>query len=324
MSAREFRWPFPMDGRSVTPEVVDAAWSAYRATGCESARETLLQRYIHLVRYMASRCGRTLPSTVDGDDLISAGLVGLLGAFDTFKPDLGTDFSVYALTRIRGSIVDFTREIDPVGRVTRRRLRQVARALGDLEQELGREPTDTETARRLDVPLGAFHELMARAVAAMALSLEAVESNADDDPDRASHPRIADGSLKDPLTGVIDSEVHERLTAQVNRLPRGQQLILHLHYVEALTFREVAMVMDISESRTSQLHSTALQTLRTRLANELPGLEGTVRTAAACLTESSRIAPRADVHAIVRRLPRAHRAAREDARPRRTAELLAG
>src|SRR2546428_13158677 len=174
------RWPFQSAGKAVRPEAVEAACKEYRSTGLPEARETLMQRYIHLVRYMAGRLGRTLPPSVEYDDLVLTGVVGFLGALDTFDPKHGTDFSVYALTRIRGSMVDFLREIDPIGRKTRRKLREVERTLADLEQEMSRPPSDSEAAARLGISMDNYHELLSQATAAMTLSLERVESEGDD------------------------------------------------------------------------------------------------------------------------------------------------
>src|SRR6266446_6874526 len=223
------RWPFQSAGKAVRPEAVEAAWKEYRATGSPEARETLMQRYIHLVRYMAGRLGRTLPPSVEFDDLVSTGVVGFLGALDTFDPRHGTDFSVYALTRIRGSMVDFVREIDPVGRVTRRKLREMERTLTDLEQEMSRPPSDSE---------------------------------GDDDGEPVTRAWIPDPATKDPLASLMDKDSVGRLAALVGALPPAHQLVLHLHYVEELNFRAIAMVMDISESRATQLHTAAVLALR--------------------------------------------------------------
>jgi len=122
---RPFRWPFQSVGKALPQEAVAAAWAEWQATRSPVARETLVQRYIHLVRYMAGRLSRALPPSIEIDDLVSAGAVGFVSALDSFDPSHGVDFSVYALTRIRGAMVDFVREIDPVGRITRRRLRAV-------------------------------------------------------------------------------------------------------------------------------------------------------------------------------------------------------
>ena len=256
------RWPFQSAGKAVRPEAVEAAWQEYRANGSPQARETLMQRYIHLVRYMAGRLGRTLPPSVEFDDLVSAGVVGFLGALDTFDPKHGTDFSVYALTRFRGSMVDFVREIDPIGRVTRRKLREVERTLADLEQEMSRPPSDSEVAARLGMSMDSYHELLSQATAAMTLSLERVESDGDDDGEPITRAWIPDPVTKDPLASLMDKDSVGRLASLVGGLSSAQQLVLHLHYVEELNFREIAMVMDISESRATQLHSAAVLALR--------------------------------------------------------------
>src|SRR5437016_14535702 len=120
------------------------------------------------------------PYTTLFRSLVSTGVVGFLGALDTFDPRHGTDFSVYALTRIRGSMVDFVREIDPVGRVTRRKLREMERTLTDLEQEMSRPPSDSEAAERPGISIDNYHELLNRARAAMTLSPGWVESGGDD------------------------------------------------------------------------------------------------------------------------------------------------
>ena len=256
------RWPFQSAGKAVRPEAVEAAWQEYRANGSPQARETLMQRYIHLVRYMAGRLGRTLPPSVEFDDLVSAGVVGFLGALDTFDPKHGTDFSVYALTRFRGSMVDFVREIDPIGRVTRRKLREVERTLADLEQEMSRPPSDSEAAARLGMSMDSYHELLSQATAAMTLSLERVESDGDDDGEPITRAWIPDPVTKDPLASLMDKDSVGRLASLVGGLSSAQRLVLHLHYVEELNFREIAMVMDISESRATQLHSAAVLALR--------------------------------------------------------------
>src|SRR5262245_23756358 len=198
------RWPFQSAGKAVRPEAVEAAWKEYRATGSPEARETLMQRYIHLVRYMAGRLGRTLPPSVEFDDLVSAGVIGFLGALDTFDPKHGIDFSVYALTRIRGSMVDFVRGIDPIGRVTRRKLREVERTLAELEQQMSRPPSDNEAAARLGISIDSYHALLSQATAVMTLSLERVESDGDDNGEPVTCAWIPDPMTKDPLVSLLN------------------------------------------------------------------------------------------------------------------------
>jgi RNA polymerase sigma factor FliA len=269
MPARTFRWPFQSAGRALPSEAVEAAWREWQATRSSVARDTLVQRYIHLVRYMAGRLSRALPPTIETDDLVSAGAVGFIGALESFDPVHGVDFSVYALTRIRGAMVDFVREMDPVGRVTRRRLRAIEQALADLQQELTRPATDDEAASRLGMSVDTYHGLLSQATAAMTLSLDRVETDGEDEGDPVTRPRVADPSTKDPLALLLDKDSGDRVSGHVAELSAAQQLVLHLHYVEELNFREIAMVMDISESRATQHHSAAVLALRARLRAEV-------------------------------------------------------
>jgi RNA polymerase sigma factor for flagellar operon FliA len=260
--SQTYRWPFETAGKALSGAEVDAAWSAYRTQPTPEARDVIVERYIHLVRYMARRLGRTLPPSVDSDDLVGAGIEGFLGAVERFDPNQGTDFSVYALTRIRGAMVDSVREIDPVGRTTRRRLREAGRAVAALEQDRGREISDAEAAEHLGLSMDRYHELMTFQAAGSPLSLERLEGGEEDNRGAASQGRLADHSEGDALGHVLDSERAYDVTALVSELPRAQQLVLQLYYVEDLNFREIAMIMDISESRATQLHTAAVRALR--------------------------------------------------------------
>lgn len=269
MATQAFRWPFQTAGRAIAPEAVEAAWREYRATHSATARDVLVQRYVHLVRYMAGRLSRTLPPTIEIEDLVSTGVIGFLAALDGYDPTQGTEFSAYALTRIRGAMVDFIRELDPLGRVTRRRLREMERTLTALEQELAREPSDAEAADRLGISVDAYHEMLGHATAAMTLSLDRVESEGEDEGDPVTRARVPDPRTPSAFEELAEKRQTDRVTALVGGLSSAQQLVLHLHYVEELNFREIAMVMDISESRATQLHSAAVLALRRR-AREAP------------------------------------------------------
>jgi RNA polymerase sigma factor for flagellar operon FliA len=262
---RAFRWPFQTAGRTLAPESVEAAWQRWRADRAPEARDVLVQRYIHLVRYMANRLSRALPPSIENDDLVSAGVMGFLAALEGFDPGHGVDFATYSLTRIRGAMVDFIREIDPVGRVTRRRLRALEQALTGLEQELSRAPSDEETSERLGVSLDEYHRLLSHATAASTVSLERVEGDGPDDAEGGRRARVPDRATPDPLARLLERDSAEQVADLVAGLSAAQQLVLHLHYVEELNFREIAMVLDISESRATQHHSAAVLALRARM-----------------------------------------------------------
>src|SRR5262249_27727327 len=148
------------------------------------------------------------------------------------------------------------------GRTTRRRLREAGRAVAALEQDRGREISDAEAAEHLGLSIDRFHELMSFQAAGSPLSLERLEGGDDDHRGAAAEGRLADHAKGDALVQVLDAERAHDVAALVSGLPRAQQLVLQLYYVEDLNFREIAMIMDISESRATQLHTAAVQSLR--------------------------------------------------------------
>lgn len=243
---------------AVDPAAVDAAWQEYGATRSEAAREVLIERYLHLVRYMARRLLGAMPFTVDADDLIAAGTMGFLSALEGFDPSHGVAFSTYALVRIRGAMVDFSRSSDPLGRATRRRFRAVATIASRLEGELGRRPSDSEIAERLGLSVETYRDVMAQALAASPHSLEALVHDGDDGGDALEGAAHVDHSSTSALGRLVDEEREAEVAALVAELSTPQQLVLHLHYVEELRFREIGMLMDISEARASQYHARAL------------------------------------------------------------------
>jgi RNA polymerase sigma factor FliA len=260
---RVFRWPFDTAGIAVRPEAVDVAWHRYRESGSPEARDVILDRYLHLVRYMVQRLVQSMPHSIEADDLVAAGTEGLLGAVDRFDPGQGTDFAVYALTRIRGAMMDFVRAMDPIGRVIRRRLRDAGRALSTLEQDLGHAASNAEAADRLGLSLDRYHGLRSLEAAGTTVSLDRVDDH-DDRHTASAGTSMIDLSEIDPLSRALASEQVRKLADLVAGLPPVQRLVLQLYYVEDLNFREIAMVMDLSESRATQLHTAAVRTLRAR------------------------------------------------------------
>lgn len=253
---------------AITEAAEEAAWRAWRFGRSAEARERLVRRHVHLVRYMAHRLSRTVPLSVELDDLIGAGAIGLLEALDTFDPARAARFTSFALTRIRGAMLDFLRALDPLGRARRGQLRRARAAAAALARELGRAPTESEVAAEIGLDLGTYRALVATAAASAPVSLDLPDDTRDDDPDDARKPlgaRVADPTAPDPLEHAETRQAAARLRARVAELPPGHQLILHLHYVEELNFREIAMVLDVSESRTIQLHAQALRALARRL-----------------------------------------------------------
>jgi RNA polymerase sigma factor for flagellar operon FliA len=245
-----------------TREDVTKIWQQFKAHGDEASRNTLLETYLPIVRYVAERIIEKLPQNVDVQDLMSAGIFGLADAIDRFDLSRGVKFETYCTSRIRGAILDELRAMDWVPRLVRARLHQLENAYLKLERELGRAPTDGELSRELGVSLegldGLLREVSAATVVAVCRrtlekddtlappTLETVEDKRDADPSRVAQKR----------------ELIEYITRGISR---KEKLILLLYYYEELTFREIGLTLGLSESRVSQLHSKILLRLRTQL-----------------------------------------------------------
>jgi RNA polymerase sigma factor for flagellar operon FliA len=236
-------------------------WRQYRATGEARLREQLVEDHLGLVKHVAGRLAGRLPRHVQVDDLVSAGLLGLLGALDDFDPDRSVDFVAYAALRIRGAIFDELRRLDWVPRGVRQRLRAAEQALEDLHRRLGRQPTDEEVAGTLGLDMEAYHRLLLDGVVLTPLS-------------GASGPRpdglallevLEDPDGGGPLAAAVVQERRALLGRLIDGLPERERQVLALYYYEDLTMREVGQVLSVTESRVSQLHTSAILRLRAAL-----------------------------------------------------------
>lgn len=233
---------------------VDQLWRRYKESGDKDARDRLVLQYSPLVKYVAGRVGSGLPSTVEQGDLVSDGVIGLMDAIEKFDVDRGLQFQTYAVPRIRGAIVDGLRASDWVPRSVREKIRDINTAQAALEHRLGRAPTDREVAGELDITVG---ELRKRYTETSYTSLVSAEASGIDD--FAPTAPAADGLDADDLP--------EGFLQAVRELPERDQVVVALYYWERLTLAEIGQVLQVSESRVSQLHSRATMTLRRKLAS---------------------------------------------------------
>src|SRR6266851_3111650 len=236
-------------------------WVRLRA-GDRSARDELVVRYAPLVKYVIGRMAISLPAAMDSDDVLSAGTVGLLHAIDRFDPDQGVRFETYALQRIRGAIIDTIRSLSPLSRGAGRRARLLDETAAGLAQRLGRAPTQEELARELNVDLAELGRLLLES-AHVIVSLDGASSGGDDDGEVQSLRDL----LHDPddaATDVVveENELVERLSSAIESLPPRDRLVLNLYYHEELTLKEISRVIEVSESRVSQIHTAAVMKLR--------------------------------------------------------------
>jgi RNA polymerase sigma factor for flagellar operon FliA len=242
-------------------------WQEYRKSGDQALRDRLILTYAPLVKFVAGRVGASLPAHVDEQDLVSYGLLGLIGAIERYDPGREIKFETFAMARIRGAIIDELRSLDWVPRSVRTRARQIERAIGTLEKELMRAPTDEEIAKKLgltdDELEESLHEISRSSVAA----LDELWSPSGSGGDQiALIDTIEDESGPDPEMSLEQSEVKEALAEAISILPEREKLVVTLYYYEELTLREIGEVLGVTESRVSQLHTKAILRLKAHLA----------------------------------------------------------
>jgi len=241
----------------------------FLATRAPDLREALILRYVPLVHFVLGRLGLTPSLATDYEDYASQGLMGLIDAVDRFNPSFGAQFSTYATQRVRGQIIDRLRAADWMSRTARRRTRDMQAAVNELWSRLQRDPTDDELAQHLNLDLAQLRQTLQDASRVM-VSLDAASG---DEPDASLHEVLADhehAENADPSETLADEELRGQLAAALHTLPKREQMMLSLYYVEELTLKEVGQVLELSESRVCQLHARAIMLLRAIMLDEPP------------------------------------------------------
>ncbi len=241
-------------------------WRRYKEDGDEGARERLVVAYSPMVKFVAGRLGAGLPSHVEDADLISYGLVGLIGAIERFEPERGIKFETFAMTRIRGAIIDELRSLDWVPRSVRSRAREIEAAQTKLEHELQRAPSEAELAAKLNMTEEELQSALLEIANSSVYALDELWTVSDSSGDQVSLlDTIADESAADPQEALASTEVKDLLTEAIGGLPEREQLVVALYYYENLTLREIGEVLGVTESRVSQLHTKAVMRLKSSL-----------------------------------------------------------
>jgi len=240
-------------------------WQRYRETRDPRLKEELIRRYIHLVRLVVGRMRLHLPSSLQAEDLEGAGIVGFLLALEAFDPERDVDFPTYAQPRIKGAILDELRKLDPLPRSVRQKTKEIERALASLEQELGRQPEDEEVAAYLGLDLQDYYKKLAEVSGFGLLFLDDPGPAHDEAEAPPLHHQVEDPSADDPLRHLLTKERRHLLGRLIEALPLRERMVLALYYQEGLTLQEIGAVLEVSESRVSQLRSSAILRLRARL-----------------------------------------------------------
>jgi RNA polymerase sigma factor for flagellar operon FliA len=250
----------------VTPTVL---WQKYTAKPDHATREKLIMEYLPLVKYVVGRMAVTLPPTVDADDLMGYGVMGLIAAIERFNPDRGFKFETFAVSRIRGAIIDELRSQDWLPRSVRQKAKEHEAAIRQVEHRLGRTATDAELADAMGVKVEDLPKNLSEIVAPV-LSLDDLVSMHDDGQKASWLDTLVDDRLG-PAAAFDQEEMVVILGQAIEALPERERLLITLYYHEGLTLKEIGAVLSVTESRVCQLHSQAVGRLRTKINGMIAG-----------------------------------------------------
>ena len=258
--------PEQIAARQREQEAVARLWADYKRTGHRPLRDQLILRYAPLVKYVAGRVAVGLPHTIEQPDLVSYGMFGLIDAIEKFDTDRQIKFETYAITRIKGAIIDELRSIDWVPRSVRAKARSVERAYAKLEGDLLRTPTDEEVAAELGISETELQQIFTQISFVGIVALDEVVSGGSGD--RTETTTLGD-TLPDKSTGPVMAyeieEMKQILASAINRLGDREKVVLSLYYYEGLTLAEIGQVLGVTESRVCQIHTKAVLQLRGRM-----------------------------------------------------------
>lgn len=237
--------------------------SIYTRTGTlERTIEHDVEAYIPLVRRLAHYLLARLPPSVQIEDLIQAGMIGLLDAMSRFEEGMGAQFETYATQRIRGAMLDELRKSDWMPRSVRQTQRKIDEGMKRAEQQHGRAPSETEIAEAMEIDLSTYQSMLSDARGAQLLYFDDMDSNEESADYFERHLGDAEA---DPEVKLSEQRFREGVVEGIGRLPEREKLVMALYYEQDLNFKEIAAVLEVTESRISQLHSQAISRLRTRM-----------------------------------------------------------
>jgi RNA polymerase sigma factor for flagellar operon FliA len=241
-------------------------WEDFKASGDSGLRDKLILHYSPLVKYVAGRVGVGLPPNIEQADLVSYGIFGLIDAIEKFDLERAIKFETYAISRIRGAIIDELRAIDWIPRSVRYKAREVEKAYAALEGQLHRTPTESEVAGQMGIKLEDLHAIFSQVSFVNVVALDELLNVGGEKGDKLSLvDTLEDTRAEDPVAAFESEETKYLLAKAINTLPEREKIVVTLYYYEGLTLAEIGQVLGVTESRVSQLHSRAALTLRRKL-----------------------------------------------------------
>ena len=240
-------------------------WAEYQHSGDPQLREKIILEYASLVKIVAGRLNMYLGYAVEYDDLVGYGIFGLIDAIDKFDSSKEVKFETYASLRIRGAILDQIRKMDWIPRTLRQKQKKLDAASKELELELGRQPKEEELAQKLQISMKELNDLINETQVANLVSLdEYLEQGSEVKAELGNRPRF-----EQPDQVVARQELKRTLSEAIDSLTENERKVIALYYYEELTLKEISMILEVSESRVSQLHTKALKKMREKLGDDI-------------------------------------------------------
>jgi RNA polymerase sigma factor for flagellar operon FliA len=254
-----------------TAEEAEAAlkklWHEFKDTGDQSLRERLILHYSPLVKYVAGRVGVGLPPNIEQADLVSYGIFGLIDAIEKFDLERAIKFETYAISRIRGAIIDELRAIDWIPRSVRYKAREVEKAYAQLEATLKRTPSESEVADAMGISMGELRQIFSQVSFVNVVALDELLNVGGEKGDKLSLvDTLEDHKAEDPVAAFESEETKYLLAKAINMLPEREKIVVTLYYYEGLTLAEIGQVLGVTESRICQMHTKAVLQLRAKLS----------------------------------------------------------
>jgi len=257
-----------VDEAAAAEAALKKLWIDFKDTAESALRERLILHYSPLVKYVAGRVGVGLPPNIEQADLVSYGIFGLIDAIEKFDLSRAIKFETYAISRIRGAIIDELRAIDWIPRSVRYKAREVEKAYASLEGKLHRTPTEAEVAEEMDISLEDLHQVFSRVSFVNVVALDELLNVGGEKGDKLSLvDTLEDTKAEDPVAAFESEETKYLLAKAINQLPEREKIVVTLYYYEGLTLAEIGQVLGVTESRICQMHTKAVLQLRGRLAD---------------------------------------------------------